>query len=614
MNLFHNVASNYNFFREDFVGLSVNFSGVGDFFLHILIAAAIFIIFYLFGEKLRKLFFKENKKYNFFVSIALGYIVTGTGIGLLGAFSLLQKEVIWGYLIVILLVASYRFPLVKVFKVIFRKKSIKNWIPGLPPGMTKVVVWGVILFVSIAFLRLMTPEITEDGYHTDLPRFYFATQTSIHETRELLHVIPYPQLAEMVYLIPLFLGDKEAVRFIHFGFYLLIILLLFAIAKQKESSFANLAPLLFVTAPIMVRYSSSQYVDFFMVFSFLLSLIILQKNASEKIIILSGIIFGSVLSIKMWTLIYMPVVIIYLILLNRQLKVLDVLRLVMIFVTAVLSVPLVWYIRAFIITGNPIYPIFSKLEYLEISNNLAPVAANYFGFNWNMFAFENMVVYSPLFFLGVIFFIFSYRQVIKRVKKLSLFMFFILLMSEQLIVRVDLGRYLIAWYTIAIVIVSAGVSVVLHKNIVTRFVFILIYLVLFLYYFLNTMCMLPYGFGWSDKNAYLTRVLGRDNASYYDFDHLFNKWISNKDLVATDGIVNFYYADFQYIDIGYIFTKDRRSFDLLRQKGVTKLLVKGGDIEWFCKRLALTQCDRDKVKLLATWPADTRKYNLYELK
>ncbi|MBU3978939.1 hypothetical protein KKE68_04540, partial [Patescibacteria group bacterium] len=259
-------------------------------------------------------------------------------------------------------------------------------------------------------------------------------------------------------------------------------------------------------------------------------------------------------------------VIIYLIIINKNLKINNLIKLVTVFIFSSLSVPLIWYIRSFIITGNPIYPIFSKLEYLEVNNIAAPLSSNYFGINWNMFLPENMVVYSPLFFLGVIFLFLTFNKAIKHIKHFPLSIFFILLMLEQFIVKVDLGRYLLAWYTIAITIVSAGVFFIFEKNKLSRIIFICLFFVIFFYYFINTILILPYGLGWADKNAYLTRVLYRDNASYYDFDRLFNKWISDKDLVATDGIVGFYYADFNYIDIGFIFSKDKRSFDLLKEK------------------------------------------------
>lgn len=628
MNLIQNITSNSTLIQEDFVGIGVSFSGIGQFCLHAFIALAVFVLFYLFGHKVRKIFFKENKKFNFFVNIALGYVVVGTGIALLGVFSLLQKEVIWGYLIVVVLFSLYPFRVNVILSPSgkLRVKNlfvIKSWMRSsrLPAGKAgrfapqdDIVRWGVFLFVLIAFLRLVTPEIGEDGYHTDLPSLYLTTHTTMHEARDPLRVIPYPQLAEMTYLIPVSLGDKEATRFIHYGFYLLIVLLLFRITKVKAYAVSRFSPLLFVTAPIVIKYTSVSYIDFFMIFCFLLSILLLQEGSRRRVI-LAGILFGGAIATKLWLIIYMPAILIFIAYLHRRIKITHVFVLLLLFGLSSFLVAALWYIRDFLITGNPIYPVFSRPEYLEAGVDTSATHTNFFGFNWKMFERPNLMVLSPLFFFATIFFVLIFKKSMKIVKRVPLFVLFITVSLEQLITpNVYLGRHLLAWYTLAILILSAGLAWILDRSRMIRFGFIGIYSLLFIYYFINTVLILPYGFGWADRNAYLTRTLGRDNANYYDFDHLFGKRIEDSDLVATYGIVSYYYADFAYIDVNYIFSKNAKDFSLINKKGATKLLLKGGDIKWFCTTLSLTHCDKDKVKLLATWPEDAHKYNLYELK
>src|SRR6185369_6243597 len=237
MGIFSNISNNYFFLRNDFIGFSINSFSILQFLLHVVIAGSVFIIFYLLGDKLRRLFFNENKEFTHFINIALGFITVGTGIGILGIFSLLYSWVLAVYLLAVLLFAFYPFSLKK-----FREITYQNFIKLIRFGKN-FYVWGVFLFIIIAFLRLMTPEIAEDGYHTDLPTLYLTSHTTIYENRDRLHVIPYPQLAEMIYVIPVFLHDKEAARFIHFGFHLAIICLLFSIQRVNKSSFTKFAPL-----------------------------------------------------------------------------------------------------------------------------------------------------------------------------------------------------------------------------------------------------------------------------------------------------------------------------------------------------------------------------------
>lgn len=600
MILLQNLINNYLFLKYDFIGITINIQGVAYFFFNVIMALGILTFFYLFGKKLRQLFFKENKKLNFFISIALGYIGIGTGIGILGAFSLLQIKIIAIYLIIILFISAYPLPSLN-FKTINYYLVVKN-IRRFFSMDKNFIASGIILFILISFLRLALPEISEDAYHTDLPRLYLQSHTTMHQTRDPLHVIPYPQLAEMIYIIPIFLQDKESARFIHFGLYLLIIYLLFTVAKNRESSFAKFAPLFFVTAPVVIRYSSSYYVDFFMVFAILLSVVLIKKNAQRKDMLLSGILFGASLSTKMWILVYMPAILFYIGILNKSLKIKNLLNLLIIFSVSAFTIASLWYIRAYVITGNPIYPIFAQSS-----------SSYYFGLNWKMFTYPNMVVLSPLFFMGVIFSIINYGKVLKKIRRFSLSVFFFVITLEQLVVKVDLGRYLLVWYLLAITIFSAGVEFAFQRSKIAKYSFLSLYFLISFYYLPNTLMLLPYGLGWADKNKYLTRVLYKDNASYYDFDHQFNKWISKTDLVGTYGIVSYYYADFQYIDVSYIFDSKNKSFRLLRNKGVSKILIKGGDLNWFCVRLQLKDCSTASTKLLASYPNDIKKFNLYSI-
>jgi hypothetical protein len=608
MNLFKNITDTISYVHKDFIGISFNVQGIGMFFFSLLFAGFILLTYYFLGEKIRKYIFKVDSIFNDFINIALAYIFIGTGIALLGAFGLLFKEVLLIYFILVLLAAFYPYNFSYVLHFFHLKRTIRNFIQK-----KNYIYYGVLLFVLISFLRLATPEITEDAYHTDLPLLYLKTHTSIHESKDPLHVIPYPQLAEMTYTIPLFFGQKETARILHFGFYVLIILLLFRFAGIKENRFTKYSPLLFATAPNVIRYSPSQYVDFFMVFCFLLSLFLIKKTMTLWLIILAGIILGGALATKLWVIAYLPVIALFVLYLQKDVSAANRIFRTILFVLGVISVPLFWYLRAFFITGNPLFPFFAKFDLLETSVPIAPPSSYYFGLNWKMFTVDNLIVISPLFFLAAILLLLGWRKIAKSFTKVPFYMLVGLLTVEHLFVRIDLGRYLLAWSTAAGVVASAGLSLFINRRLV-KYIFVILYCLLFSYYFITTLFILPYGFGWADKNAYLTRVLGRDNASYYDFDKLFDKHISKTDLVATYTIIGYYYANFSYVDVNYIFSKKDRNFDSLKKSHVTKLIIKGGDIEWFCKILSLQNCDKNKVKLLAAYPNEVKKYFLYEIK
>lgn len=610
MFLFQNIVNNVTNLQEDFLGISINILGIGLVFLHSLICLSVFIVFYFFGEKVRVLFFKQNEKFNFFINIALGYIVIGGGLGLLGLFSLLNPIIFTGYLIVVCLIAFYNFPL-KIFK----KTNYK--ILAYHNFKKNFIAWAVILFVFITFLRLINPEIVEDGYHTDNAKLFITSHTTMHLSKDSLHTLPFPQLPEMIYMIPLSLSDKEATRYIHFGFYLLIIVLLFQFAKDKRYRFATFLPLLFVTTPVVIRNAPTQYTDFFALYTFLLAVFLIEKNMKRSNIVLTGILYGAVVSAKVWMLVYLPAVLLYFLVLNRHLLYKKMLLFSMLFLTGFLSVSIIWYVRAFLLTGNPIFPVMNRLFIKEIPPGINPIpyltSDNYLGFNSGMFMYENLSGLSPLFFIGILSFIIVFYKNLFRFVKLPLFILLGVLTLEQLFIHIEWGRYLLIWFLLTSIFISAGILYLYKNNKLYKYGIILVFSVLFGYYFINTVLALPYGFGWANRNSYLTRILGRDNVSYYNFNNDFDKWISDKDLVATYGIYSFYYADFKHVDVGYILKGKSDSFDNLKKNGVTKLLIKGGEIDWFCKELSLYDCNSEKVKQLAFYP-DYKKYNLYLLK
>ena len=83
--------------------------------------------------------------------------------------------------------------------------------------------------------------------------------------------------------------------------------------------------------------------------------------------------------------------------------------------------------------------------------------------------------------------------------------------------------------------------------------------------------------------------------------------------MATYGIFGYYYADFKYTDVDYVFNEEGESFNLLKEKGVTKLFIKGGDINYFCSVLKLKNCTPDKYTYLSGFMG-TQPYYLYGIK
>jgi len=607
-----NILNNINYLKQDYLGLNPNFDFLVNFTLGFIVSISFLIISLLIGQKIRILFFKnaDLKDIDYLIDAALGTITIGTGVALLGFFSLLNTPVLISYLVLLMIISFYRFKPVYLNKVkenlLLNLKLLKN---------NRFVFLWLSLFIILALVNLINPEIREDQYHVDLPKMYLTQQTIMTPSKEQIHVSASPLLSEMSYLIGIFVWSKESARYIHFAFYLLILLTLFEFSKIKGYKFSVYAPLLFATAPVVIHETSSMYVDFQWIFYFLLSILIILKG--KKItysnIALSGVLLGGMISSKLWTIVFIPVSIAYLIILLKQISLEKKLKYLFVSLLAILSISFIWFIRAFFLTGNPLYPAFANQIGLEGDSFYVPIW-KLVGINFAFInPFNNLNVFSPLFFLGCILFLYKFKENIKTAVKLDFFKLFLLLLLVYMFINYPYGRYLLGIYVLFIFFASIGFEKVISNLKKVKVLLVFLLTIFFLYYFVNSLLIIPYTMGFANKNSYLSRILSKDNSSYYDFNHKFDKYISKNDNVATYGIFGYYYANFSYIDINFIFDKNHRDFNYLKEKGITKLFVKGGDINYFCKKLELKNCNTGSYSYISNYMG-TQPYYLYSIK
>lgn len=595
ISVFNNIPKNFNYLASEFIGFNFNADKITGIVINVFFAGLLMLAYFLIGKKIRILFFKKNnyKQFACFISLALGYIFVNSVLAIIGMFSLFYPEILWIYIAVILLISFYPY------------RILKNSICELYGNIHKIKIiikknkWvfvGTVLFVSIAFLRLIPPEIGEDaiGYHTSNPRQFLKNHTTIIPYSYV--AVPAPHLGEMSYVLSEFMGVRDSARYIHFSFYFIVVFLLMIISPY--------AALFFVTAPVVIQISSKANVDFQWILLWLLSIIIISQAKINKTrsVMLSGLFFGGVLATKLWTIAFFPLFILYLLIIYRKLHLVHKVSIILTFSLSVFLVDAIWLLRSHIITGNPVYPAFSALG-----------ASNVIGFNRLMFDMQNISVFSPLFFAGLAIFLFRWRSSLRVLLKLKVFLFFAFLATEYLFIKYHFGRYLLGLYSLAVIVFSVNITSALKRYNLYKIILTVVFSILFTYYFVNTLLILPYGFGWADESKYLTRILSRDNSSYYDFDKKFASFISSKDKVATFEIFGYYYADFDYIDINNIFNGSNKSLDFLTKRGITKLFIKGGDIVWFCKRLNLYNCGSGSARLLAGYPEGIDKYSLYSI-
>lgn len=611
------MIDKFNLLKSDFIGVSLNINGIVSFFEIVLFVLLIFVILYLLGEKILLNIFRifiKSKFIECFINIAIGYIFFTTGICILGIFSILTPMVLSSYLLFIFLFCVYKTNYVTEFLSISR--NIKNSLTEYIKKDYKVaLVVGILIFIT--FLRLIPPETGADAldYHTSYPRLYLKNYTMMLEPIATEGVIAIPQLGEMLYIVPEFLGSRDASRFIHFTFYLFTVALICYIGFLNNKS--KYAPIIFASSPLVLHIAPSAYGDFPATFLFLLSVIlILEKNLRSQNIFLSGILLGGMFASKMWSLVFLPIFIVYIITREWKENIQFKLKISLLFLLTSISVPMIWYLRSIVLTGNPFYYSVDVVPQVLNFGRIFPndIYSTIFNFS-SKIRIDLLFDYSPLIILCLIPIIYKPVELIREVRSSMLWIFTFITVAIYFFLPQGFydSRYLLPAYSILVFSLSISLNKFIMENRSFRYIALLITIFILGYYVINSLIGVLYGIGWANTESYLRRYHTSINGdvSYYDFDGKFSKLINKNETVATYGITLYYYADFEYKHVFYIF-KNKRMLNQLKENNVSKLIIRGGDINWFCHKLQVLDCNKEKyIELSSYTPA---KQYLYEIK
>ena len=225
------------------------------------------------------------------------------------------------------------------------------------------------LIASIIFLSLVPPVGKDElAHHLAVPKLYLK-----HGGMYEIPFMPfsyYPMNLDLLYLIPLYLGNDIVPKFIHFTFALLTAWLLFRYIKRRINAlYALFGVLLFLSIPLIVKLSITAYIDLGIIFFSTASLIFLLKWAEKafkrRFLVLSAVFCGLGLGTKYNGLITFFLLTLFVpFLYGRACK--DskpgLLKpawqgMVFFLVSVVLFSP--WMIRNCYWTGNPLYPLYN---------------------------------------------------------------------------------------------------------------------------------------------------------------------------------------------------------------------------------------------------------------
>ncbi len=385
--------------------------------IEILYSILIFFIITLFGRKIFRLFDLNLEFYEELIfSIVLGLGVIGNIILFLGLLGLLYKKVFLGILMGAIIFLTPEF---KRFLKEIRPIKIKfNW---------KILL--IIIFLLFNFIGALAPPTGWDTqkYHLSCQEEYIANHKITYVP--ILHC-DLPALANMFVLLGIILKNDILAKLI---FYLAFLTLVFGIYIFSKKYFgekcAELTTLIFVGLPNIIYYASTLHTDVFLSLFTLLAVFSFYnwiKEKKSKWAILSAIFISFVFATKITGIItIMSIVILFVMkfFFDKEKKKIFLQGLIFFIIISVISG--IWFIKAFVFTGNPVYPvsynIFGGIQNLSYSTeyvNLQLSSGTYektildyilspFEITANGYNFFSSFSLSPLFllFLPILFFI-----------------------------------------------------------------------------------------------------------------------------------------------------------------------------------------------------------------
>lgn len=216
------------------------------------------------------------------------------------------------------------------------------------------------------------PPIDRDSltHHLYIPRLYLELGGMV-ELPEL-EFSYFPMNLEMLYLLPLALGNDIIPKYIHFFFALLSAVLIHRyLVSTLNRAYALTGALFFLSLPIIVKLSITAYVDLGLLFFSAASLLLLLKwtRETEKIwwLILAGICCGLAVGTKYNGLITLLLLTLFVPVLYQRCAPQDnrsnlkACFFAIIFLAIALLAFSPWALRNTLWTGNPLYPLLGSV-------------------------------------------------------------------------------------------------------------------------------------------------------------------------------------------------------------------------------------------------------------
>ena len=272
----------------------------------------------------------------------------------------------------------------------------------------------LVILASIVVMSLV-PPVSRDAlvHHLAIPKLYLK-HGGIYEI-PFMDFSYYPMNLDLLYMIPLYLGNDIIPKLIHFSFALLTAWLIFSYLKKRAGLVYGLSgAVFFLSIPVIVKLSINVYVDLGLIFFSFTALLLILKWMNDgfkiKYLICSGGMCGLALGTKYNGLITFVLLALFIPYLysrySKDKKQINRKSLIyffyFVFTAIIIFSP--WMIRNYCWKGNPVYPLYNT-----VFNPPAQATANSIKGNLEKKVLQNRGL-------------FTYRHIIYKESGLEIFM------------------------------------------------------------------------------------------------------------------------------------------------------------------------------------------------
>lgn len=221
--------------------------------------------------------------------------------------------------------------------------------------------WWTLIGVQavVNLVGALGPELGFDAlwYHLTIPRIWLLEHKIFFIAKGPFYYSVMPKLVEMLYVAGQAVGSEIWAKAVHWGFGLLATTVTYKLARKfLDSKWSAFAAVIFYGNLVVAWQSITAYVDLGRTFFEALALYLMLDKKIHR----SAIVLGLAISTKLLALGSLPIFVVILLVQKQKIKT------ILAYLAITMAVCSPWLIYAYLMMGNPVYPIFSGYDLASV--------------------------------------------------------------------------------------------------------------------------------------------------------------------------------------------------------------------------------------------------------